>query len=339
MRPSPMKPIVYSAIMAVTAALCVAWVASPAEAKGRKGALYANQHFPPNVIKDKKYAAAQIYVYTSDGTLVHSGVGKGQHNPGSLIELEPGEYLVEVGRSRTRHNLQRYTVAAGKVTIIQTGWVSIATWPRADQPKGDACRSWSAEVRVVREVNGVEYLVSSNGDLFPAEFSMVQLPVGTYRVYFNGLATDVTVKEDTVHSLALGTAGPYKGSKVRLAADKSEAAGVPSVGLCEGQPNHVLAGTWWRSHTVPIEEHPYEKKVWEQVTVEGSDGGTDRSIPGDKVRGFARHRGKGSDPARLSPKEVAGLEKYQDGSLSNSIGGKFQGTPLDTLFEDSTDVQ
>ncbi|MEO1268945.1 MAG: hypothetical protein AAFX99_12660, partial [Myxococcota bacterium] len=269
--------------------VAVSFGATSVEAKGGKGALYVNEFFAPQAIKEKKFAPAQIYIYTTEGTLIHSGKDKGQHKPGELIELDPGDYLVEVGRHRTRHNLQRYTVSKNQVTVVKTGWVAATTWARDEQPAGDHCRKWSAELRVLLVVDKLEYLISSNTDLFPGTHSMVQVPVGTYRVYFNGLAKEITVEEDTIHNLPLGTAGPFKESKVRLASDNSDKAGVQSVGLCDHKPSHVLSGTWWQSHTVRIEEHPYEKQTWKKITVPAQDGGNTRSLPPDKVLGQGGH--------------------------------------------------
>ena len=317
--------------------LCLMCPLQDAEAQS-KGFLYAHQHIDSEIIKEKHFAAADVFVYTPDGTIVHSGKGTGSFGAAELITLEPGDYLVEVGRYRTRHNLQRYKVVANQVTVIETGWVSVTTWDWKDQPDGPGCTKWNSGLRAMRLVNGKEFLINSNTDLKPGSSSMIQLPIGTYRVYFNGLATNVTIKADTIYQLPVGVAGPFSTIKARLSSNKAEGVGVPSVGICDDFNSHIIAGDWWLLSTTKIEEYPYEKKSWEKLSISATSGGKFLNLKPDSLRSGV-YRGAGSKPEFLSPKQLVALDGYKEGALTKSIGGKFKGTSLENLFEDTTDVQ
>lgn len=295
-------------------------VQASAQARG-KGALFVNSFFSKGDLANMGGASAEIYVYGADGKLVSSGKGNGSWAPGALIEVKPGDYLVEVGRHRSRHNLRRYQVKEGFITPIQTGWVSVTTWPQADQPKGD-CQPWDAQLRAyVVDEDGKEHLVSASEARGKAQ-SRLQLVAGTYRIYWHGLATEVEVQENKILHLGTGGVGPLGGTGARLAAQKSDKAGVPSVELCSDGPTHVLAGKWWVSQTEKIEEYPYEKRVWQEVEVPALDESFRRDLKPDQLRGRLL---KGEQQgARPSAEELKALAGYKEGTLKKTTrGGKF----------------
>jgi hypothetical protein len=286
------------------------------------GALYANAFFNRGDLKSMGGAAAQVYVYAADGKLISSSQGDGAWPAGSLIEVEPGDYLVEVGQHRTRHNLRRYTVQKGQITLIPTSWVAVTTWPRQDQPT-QGCRPWDAELRVyVLDAEGKEHLVGSNEGVNAAQ-GRVQLAAGKYRVSWHGLIADVELVENQILHLGTGGVGPFPGANARLAAEKSDKAGVPYIELCGDGPTHVLAGRWWMTQVEKIEEYPYEKRVWQEVEVPALDESITRALKADSVKGKL-YRGEGSQGVAPSAEELKALAGYKEGTLQKTTrGGKF----------------
>jgi hypothetical protein len=309
-------------VLAMVALLALGlWsVQASAQAKG-KGALFVDSFFSKDDLANMGGASAEIYVYGADGKLISSGMGNGSWAPGALIEVPPGDYLVEVGRHRSRQNLRRYAVKEGYITPVKTGWLSVTTWPQADQPKG-GCQSWDAQMRAyVVDEEGKEHLVSTSEARGKSQ-SRIQLMAGKYRVYWHGLATDVEVVEDKILHLGTGGVGPLGGSSARVSAQKSDKGGVPSVELCADGPTHILAGKWWVSQVEKIEEYPYEKRVWQQIEVPALDESFTRDLRGDRLRGrLLKGQGQGQRPSAQELKALAG---YKEGTLKKTTrGGKF----------------
>jgi hypothetical protein len=309
----------------VVVAMALAAVPETAVAKGKKGgSLYVHRYYDAAELKQMGAAyGSEVYVYQADGTIVHSGHGNGSYAPGERIDVPVGDYLVEVGRARTRHNLRRFTVKKGSVTEVPTGWVAVTSWAPEDQPK-DGCQSWDAEIRAyVVDGNGKEHLVAHNRGRPGATTGRIQLAAGpTYRVYWHGLAVEMQVKAGAVTYLNTGVAGPVLGGDARLAADKSDAAGVPHVLLCKDGPTQVLAGTWWLAQIEKSESYPYEKLAWTEEETISLDENQARDLRADKFPGRA-YRGPGSEGAMLAAEEVMKLNGYKEGALKKRAGGKF----------------
>lgn len=315
MTPTPMR----------TALVCFALaslMASVALAGGKDGYIYVQEHFPTDQLQDFGGAEAEVYVYTTEGTLVHSNTGTGSWKTGAKIPLAPGDYLVEVGRSRTRHNLKKYTVKSGEITEVATGWVAVVTWPADAQPDR-GCSPWNATLRAYKLEGDKEHLVTLNKNA-RGERGRIQLPAGTYRIHWHGLTTDVEVKPNHIHYLATGGVGPYPGNEARLFAEKNDTAGVPHVDLCDNGPTHVIAGTWWLFQTEKTEKYPFEKRTWQEIEVPALDEARDRELKTDKLKG-RMYRGTGSEGVALTPEELAKLADYKEGKLKKrpTTGGKF----------------
>lgn len=299
-----------------------------ADAKGKTGSLYVHKYYDASDLKQMGAAvASDVYVYQLDGTIVHSGHGNGSFKPGERIDVPPGEYLVEVGQSRTRHNLRRFKVKARSVTEVPTGWVAITSWAAEDQPK-ENCQGWDAQLRAyVVDSKGKEHLVATNRRMPGRTTGRIQLAAGVkYRVYWHGLAVDMQVEAGKVTYLGTGVLGPVLGGDARAAAEKSDGAGVPHVLLCSDGPTQVLAGKWWVAQIEKTEEYPYEKLAWSEEEVVALDAVPARDLRADKVPGRL-FRGDGSDGVMLSTEEVMKLSGYKEGALKKRAGGKFN---LDT---------
>jgi hypothetical protein len=300
-------------------------LSTPAEGKGKDGALYVQKYYGvDNLTAMGAAVPADVYVYQLDGTLVHSGQGNGSWKPGDRIDVPAGEYLVEVGKSRTRYNLRKFLVKPRSVTEVPTGWVAVTSWDREDQPK-EGCLPWDSVLRAyVVAPGGKEHLVISNREYRGESAGRLQLAAGpTYRVYWHGLAVDVQVEKGKVTCLPTGGAGPVIGTEPRLAAEKSDAAGVPRVGLCTDGPTQALAGTWWLGQIEKIEDYPYEKLVWAEEEVVALDTVPSRPLRPDVVRG-PWFRGEGSAGAPLAPEVLDKLSGYKEGVLKKKRqGGKF----------------
>ena len=309
-------------LVAVVAALGT--VSAPAQAAGKTGTLYVHKYYDSAELGQMGAAvASEVYVYKLDGTIVHSGHGNGSYAPGEPIEVPVGDYLVEVGRARTRHNLRKFTVSARAVTEVPTGWVAVTSWAAADQPKG-GCQSWDAELEAyVVAPDGKEHLVASNSDRPTNTTGRIQLAAGMkYRVYWHGLAVELEVQPGSVTYLATGVVGPVLGGDARVAAAKSDAAGVAHVLLCTDGPTQILAGTWWLAQIEKSEEYPYEKLTWAQEEAIALDDVPTRDLRADKLPGRV-YRGDGSQGTALSPEEVGKLGGYKEGALKKRAGGKF----------------
>ena len=299
--------------------------APQAESKAKLGALYVQSHFRPADLRSMGAATAtEIYVYDLKGALISSGLGNGAFKPGKKIELEAGEYLVEVGNIRTINNLRKVKVVAGLITEIKTGWVSVTTWPFKDQPIED-CAEWSARLKASTTVDGRRVATMSNKSARSSNIGRIQLPVGTHEIHFNGLTVPVTVEANKIHHLSTGGLGPFLGTDVRISNDKSDEAKVPSVAACSDGPIHLLAGKWWLSKTEKTEEYPYERRVWLEVEVPVIDEGEVSALKPDRLAG-RYFKGRGSEPQPLDAETAAALSSYKKGVLKkqDSAGSKFQ---------------
>lgn len=310
-----------SMVLVLASVVAVAsWVApTDAEARTRKGWIYVHRHYNPDDLKTMGAAsAAEVYVYKVDGTLINSGKNTGGWAAGEKIELEPGDYLIEVGQERAKANLRKVTVKAGVVAGIDTGWVAVTTWPLSEQPT-EGCSRWMATLRAYVNDGGKRHLVGSNQKAGGGQKGRIQLLAGTYEVEWHGLMTTVEVKAHEVTYLATGSVGPFNGEDVRLSAEKSDAAGVPNVTLCADGPSHVLSGDWWVSQTEKLEDYPYERRVWRQVQVPPLDEADSRTLRSDRVTGAGRLVRSVTEP--LSADELKAVVNYEEGTLKKVVGG------------------
>lgn len=273
-----------------TLALLLAPAAAFAE-----GALYLqefNPRFPPGA------SNAQLFVYSEDGSLIHSGQGNGGYDAGVAAELSEGWYWVEVGLHRTVHNLQRVYVSEGETTVVPSGWVAVYTDSLDEQPPG--CNQWLAELIAFKVApDGTEHLVMDNRDAAPEEFGAIQLPAGDFRVYFNGFPVDVTVQADQVFILPTGYQAPVAGGRPQLALREEGAADNIVVPLCPSGAIHVPAGEYYVSRLVPTDMYPYERRVWDRVTIPDEAESRYRDVRSERVRD--RFDGNGSVPVDIDP--------------------------------------
>jgi hypothetical protein len=296
-----------------------------AQAKGKLGAIYVHSHYNANDFKALGSAkGVEIYIYDMEGALISSGLGNGAFKPGKKIDLEAGEYLVEVGNVRSINNLRKIKVVGGQTTEIKTGWVAVTTWPLIDQPIED-CAEWSARLKASIMVDGRRVVIMSNRTARRSNKGRIQLPVGTYELHFNGLTVPVQVEANKILHLSTGGLGPFLGTDVRISKAKSDDSNVPSVAACSDGPIHLLAGKWWLSKTEKTEDYPYEKRVWEEVEVPVIDEGEVRSLKPDRLTGRV-YRGAGSELKNLDAQTLAGLSAYKKGVLKkgDNAGSKFQ---------------
>jgi hypothetical protein len=281
-------------------------------------------------IGDSGVASAQLFVYDDDGAFRPSGRGVGGHDAGNTVALPAGWYLVEVGRSRTEHNLQRLYVAEDEVTVVPSGWVSVSTIEPGSQPLG--CDQWNAEISAYRvDATGEEHLVSSNRGAHAADYGMLQLPVGEFVVYFHGYPAPVTIRAGELFRLAAGYQDPVAGMRPQLALRAEGSENNVVMLLCHNGGLHVPAGDYWVSRIVPTETYPFEERVWNRVSIPAEDSGDYRRVRAERVRN--RYDGEGSEPALLTEADAAVFEAYRRGALTggsgSGFGGSFPGPDLD----------
>jgi hypothetical protein len=279
------------------------------------GALYLQRYFER--LEDGA-ANAQVFVYDDGGRFLHSGSGVGGHEAGNTIELEDGWYWVEVGRDRSVENLRRYRVVDGQVTVIPSGWVSVATTPVADQPAG--CDNWNAELRVfVVDAEGGEHLVGTNRNTGVDDFGMLQLPVGDYRIYFNAFPAEVSIREGEIYRLPTGYQSVVAGDRPQLSLHAEGSEGNIVRSLCSNGALHVPAGEYWVSRIVPTANYPFEERVWDRVVVPADEGGGYERVRAERIQNT--YTGEGSEGVRIGAADTSVREAYARGAQATGTMG------------------
>ncbi len=286
------KTVALALILTVTAGL-----ATQAQAKRQpRGWLYVHKYLSD---RQRKHwggiASAPVFVFTEAGALLQGPEPDGSQPLGKLIPVEPGVYYVAAGKFNIGLTRQKYVVKPRMVTVIQTGFVKVETWPESEQPK-EGCSNWDAEMTLFAR-KGDEWLpVFSNSRLEfdTRHLGMIQMLVGKYRVSWHGFETDVEIKAGQVYALPLGTVGPLADPKGLVGLERKE--GAHALRLCDDGPTHIIAGKYWVSYVKPLETYPYEQRVWQQVEVPPyGEHGYVKKLPGERI-GRPVFTGKESQP-------------------------------------------
>lgn len=254
---------------AAVAALLLLTAPLPAGGATQEGWLYIHKY-----LNDKQrdlrggIATAPFFVFSESGALIGSGSADGTQPPGKLIPVPAGTYYVAAGRFNLGLTRQRYQVKPGKVTVIQTGFVMIETWPQQDQPR-QGCSPWDAEMTLYGTKDGMLVPIFSNSRLQygTKHFGMIQMLTGSYRLGWHGFDLPVDIRAGQIYRVPLGTVGPLADPKGRVSRTREETSDSMALRLCDDGPTHVLAGQYWVSYAKPLEEYPYEERVWQQVDV------------------------------------------------------------------------
>lgn len=295
-------------------------------------------------------AVAPFWFYGASGALIPSSRNDGRQAPGELVKVPEGDYFVVAGNNNVGLTRVRYTVVAKKVTVVQTGFVSVSTWSQEEQPKAD-CSPWDAEMTAfVAALDSPEAnpkapkwlptLSNPAVEFRTRDFGMLQLPVGRFQILWHGFTHVVEVKEGEVYRLPLGTAGPLGEDrpKARLSVGKGDAGNNATLNLCADGPAHVIAGPYFLSYVQQLDVFPYEERVWTQIEVEATNKhGYVRKLKPDGI-GKSVYRGEGADPApayvaKLAvPKPGAGgqdsaTRKKADGLLGGDGGIDWDAPP------------
>lgn len=274
-------------------------VAAPAAAD-EPGYLLLHHHAE---IDDRDGAqGAELFVYSEDGAIVHSGRSGGQFAAGEYVELQPGTYFVEVGRFRAPANAVRMQVDAGRVTVVPSGWISVSTPPLSAQPT-EGCAQWNAELNAFAGLDaGAGTLINTNRGSGVRTWGAIQLLAGEATVFFNDVPTTVSVVADEVNELPTGFQDPVYGVRPQLSTrPDGDPAGL-RVPLCADGPIQVPAGVYWASGAVAIDIYPYERRDWNQVTVAVDEEPDHAALRAPRLE-HPRYDGPGSDPEPLTDEE------------------------------------
>ncbi|MCA9564446.1 MAG: hypothetical protein KC561_13210, partial [Myxococcales bacterium] len=281
------------------------------------GWLFMRSHFSR---VDDGSAAAEMHIYNSEGELIHSGRGSGGWSAGEEVAVPAGDYWVEIGRFRSEYNLRRFTVADGQTTVVPTGWVSVTTLVPEDQPPG--CDQWNAELTAfVVDADGEEHMISNNRGTGVVDYGRLQLPTGTYRVYFHGFPADVEILEDQILDLPTGYQDPVLGERAQIALNAEGAARNVILPLCENGGFHMPAGDYHISRIVPTDVYPFEERVWDRVSVQEEDSRGYDDLGQAQVR--SRYRGAGSEPVAITPADSGVLRNYRSGAQVGVVSSGF----------------
>lgn len=243
------------------------------------GSLYVASHIDAETAQKMPGArSALVYVYGEDGAKVPSGSGSGGWLPGDAIPLEAGEYWVGVGMEEAASNLHRYTVEDGKTTVVETGWVSVATMPPDSQPHV-GCTTWFAKLRAFTfdPARGKGELVIDNIDTKPQEFGTLQLHPGTYLVEFHGFSGVVEVQGGKDFRLPTGYYGPTLSTEAYLIARKGDDPRRQGLAVCNDEAMHVLAGDFFVHRMERLDDGARVEWVTDPVSIaaEGNHGYTE----------------------------------------------------------------
>ena len=290
--------------------LTLALLALPISAAAEPGYLFLHDH---SSISDRDGAQpADLFVYSEDGSIVHSGQGGGQFPAGHYAELEEGWYFVEVGRYRAPANAVKFYVSAGMVTVVPSGWVSVRTHDIDEQPNV-GCTPWNAELNVFATgADGNPVLTASNRGSGVRTWGAIQLLAGEQLVYFNEVPATFEVVENEIRELPTGFQGPVFGNRPQLAIDP-DAEGALRLPLCEDGLLQVPVGTYYASGGVPIDVYPYERRDWTEVEVL-VDGTPQQDDLRTSRLEYERYEGEGSTPVALTPEERERLSGGGNGS-------------------------
>ena len=303
----------------------------------KEGWLYVQRYLNKETIAEKGgIALTEVSVYDDQGMLIHSGVGDGSWSPGVPIPVPEGWYYVELGKYRTKWNLQKIFVKNKMTTIIETGWISVSTIARQEQPKV-GCNSWKSEMVAFVEMNETEHLIMSNSKMGAEEFGMIQMPVGTYKIYWQGLPTTIEVKAQKIARIPTGFWGPSSGIRASLSVEKNEHAKNPTLELCQDGPTHLPAGTFWEKTIQRTDEYPFEKAVWNQVEITVHNDPSYQELKPEKLN-MKIYKGKGNKAKLVSLEEIESLTNYGKILPKSEKTGGLKGLDSD-IFGDPTDIQ
>ena len=193
--------------------------------------------------------AARLFVYDAQGQRL-SGPASGGWAAGDEAEVPPGDYWTEVADHPTGLRVTRLTVAAGKTTVVPTGWVSVAT-PHPDEQPTEGCSHWTARLDAVELApDGKRVVIQSNLPAQPETSGAIQLAAGTWAVTFNGITTSVEVRDQSMLQLATGSQAPIYGVRqVTVSAANDPLA--ERAALCSNGYTQLPAGTYYAVRTMP----------------------------------------------------------------------------------------
>lgn len=253
---------------------------------------------------------ATVFVYDAKGAKVSSGKGNGGWSPGDAIPLAPGEYWVGIGTHESKEGLYRYTVESGKTTVVETGWVSVATLPPSEQPSL-GCTTWFAKLRAYafHPTIGKGELLSDNSDTRPQEFGSIQLHPGIVVVEFHGFSGLLQVEAGHDYRLPTGFFGPTTSQESYLIVRKDDDARRKGLAVCGDDAIHVLAGQYFVHEMVRMDEGATIDWVTEPVEVEpvGNHGST--KLKRERAPGEVR-KPDIDDGTPIQPDEFAGLTEW-----------------------------
>ena len=289
-----------------TVILCVALFAGSAQAEPRPGTLLL-----PQVLNSAErdripgFVQPRVWIYNEAGEAVGANGSAPQaqgYSVGERLELPQGWYLVEVGTLRAPENRIKLYIKSRRVTVIPTGLIVVTAEPAAAQPR-DTCTRWSGKLQVSLPIGDSDGIpISNNGNESHHPVGAIQVVAGQYRIHWNRFHLDAEVKPNQAYNIPTGLLGPMEHTGYTLHRREGVSADNPGLRLCSQRPTRVLAGTYWGSWNRTIANFPFKQRQWEELTI-GVDIQTDdlyQRLPVPEISG-RRHRGNGSQPARVVP--------------------------------------
>jgi hypothetical protein len=267
---------------------------------------------------------AGLFVYDATGAPVVAGGTAGAFRAGAEVPVAEGWYFVEVAGYPTRLGLQKLYVAAGKVTVVPSGWVSVSTPPVESQPR-QGCRAWVSELNAfASDEAGRRQLLQSNQDVAPTTEGAIQLPTGPATVVFNGVPVRVEVREGQTFQIATGYQMPGGDADEQLVIKDAGGNELARVSLCVDGATQVPAGTYALEATRDDAATGRAVRSSREVTVAATAGGR-YSGSLDPTLGGRRYSGPGSSPAAPGAQDAAALARIRGASPS---GGPGRGGPI-----------
>lgn len=288
---------------------------SAGEALAQQGAIFVSAHISGETCaKTAGARMSQVFVYDTKGAKVMGSGKRGSWTPGEQIRLDVGEYWVGIGTREEPENLRKYIVEEGQVTVIPTGWVSVATLSTAEQPQA-SCAPWNATLRAYMMVGDKKIMVASNADSIkkPDEYGIIQLHPGTYLIEFHNFEHEVEVKSGEEYRIPTGAFGPALVKDTWLLKNHQDDTSKSGLLVCEDGEMHVVAGDYVIRQTVWRNDNSEKDYVYDRITVlpEGNKGYTKLSA------------GKKPSKAR-SPSEAEGVCIAPEAAQSLPRWGKRQ---------------